>query len=183
MAYEGQLDKMSEIELARIRNKKPAIFDKLVLDPTSKPVAMFVVLIIIFSLISTLFGAFFACFGRPESSSIITFETVMEICFITDIVRNFFTQYFDPIDPRRKIRDLFKIAKHYLKGSFFLDVIACLAWPLSYVLQDSLEHDTLSLIFLLRLSRLGKIFILMNLQLFTSHMRGWFRGRLVKLIQ
>ena len=106
----------------------------------------------------------------------------MEISFIADIARNFFTDYFDPRDPRKKIKDIFKIAKHYIRGSFFFDLIACLAWPLHLALKDSYSPDTVSLIYLLRLFRLGKIFILMNMQAFTSNMREWFRNRLVKQI-
>ena len=180
MAFEGQTQE--QIEQANMNSQKPAIFEKLVIDSTSKPVAIFLVFIIIFSLLSTIFAAFFACFGKPAMEGVIIFETVMEICFITDLVRNFFTDYFDPRDPRRKIRDIFKIAKHYIRGSFFFDMIACLAWPLHWVIKDKYDSDTASLIFLLRLFRLGKIFILMNLQAFTSYMREWFRRRLIKQI-
>ena len=71
--------------------QKPAIFDKIILDPHSKPVAMFVLMIILFALISTLLAAYFACFGAPSESGLIIFDNIMEIFFITDIVRNFFT--------------------------------------------------------------------------------------------
>ena len=136
----------------------------MVLDPTSKPVAIFMFFIVIFSLLSTLFAAFFACFGEPVSTGMVAFETVMEICFLADIVRNFFTQFFDPRDPRKKISDLFEIAKHYIRGgSFFLDLIACMSWPLRAAVKDKWEPDEVSLIYLLRLCRLGKIFILMNM--------------------
>lgn len=39
------------------------------------------------------------------------------------------------------------------------------------------------MIYLLRLLRLGKILILMNLQVFTSNMRSWFRAKLIKTIE
>ena len=87
-------------------------------------------LIIVFSALSTLFAAYFACFGEPEKGAVYTLDIVMEVCFCIDIVRNFFMQYTDPREPRKPIKDLFKIAKHYIKGSFFFDLIACLAWPL-----------------------------------------------------
>jgi len=109
----------------------------MILNPTSKPVALFMSLIIIFSLVSTLLAAYFACFGSPSSESLVVFETVMEICFVTDIIRNFFTSYYDPRDPRKKITDLFQISKNYIRGgSFFLDLIACLSWPLREVVKD-----------------------------------------------
>ncbi len=75
---------------------------------------MFVLMIILFALISTLLAAYFACFGAPSQSGVIIFDNIMEICFVTDIVRNFFTQYVDPRDPRKRIRDLVKIAKNYI---------------------------------------------------------------------
>jgi len=91
----------------RLIAQKPACFDKLVLDPTSQLVAIWIIIIIIFSLVSTLLAAYFSCFGEPTRNSLIIFETVMEISFGADIVRNFFTAYFDPRDPRKKIKDLF----------------------------------------------------------------------------
>ena len=140
-------------------------------------------LIILFSFISTLLAAYFACFGEPVTPGVIVFETVMEICFVTDILRNFITEYSDPRDPRKTIRDLFMICKHYIRaGSFILDVIACSSWPLRYVFRNQWEPDEVSLLYLLRLCRLGKIFILMNMQVFTRQMRSWFRSRLIKLI-
>lgn len=48
-------------------------------------------IIIIFSLFSTLSAAYFACFGEPVDAGLIAFEMIMEICFLTDIMRNFFT--------------------------------------------------------------------------------------------
>lgn len=76
--------------------------------------AMFILLIILFALISTLLAAYFACFGPPESNGLILFDAIMEVCFITDIVRTFLTQYVDPRDPRKRIRDLIKIARNYV---------------------------------------------------------------------
>ena len=102
---------------------------------------------------------------------------------MADIIRNFITQYSDPNDPRKTIKDLFKIAKNYISGSFFFDVIACLSWPARMSVRDEWEPDKVSLLYLLRLFRLGKIFILMDMQNFTRIMRNYYRGRLVKIIQ
>ena len=50
-------------------------------------------------MLTTLFAAYFACFGEPENEGIYYFDMVMEICFIADIVKNFFLMYTDPTDP------------------------------------------------------------------------------------
>jgi len=163
--------------------EKPEFLEKIILNPHSKPMAMFILLIILFALISTLLAAYFACFGPPESEGLIIFDAIMEVCFITDIVRTFLTQYVDPRDPRKRIRDLVKIARNYVQNSFFFDFVACLAWPVHYAVQDEFEPETASMIYLLRLLRLGKILILMNLQVFTSNMRSWFRHKLIKTIE
>ena len=44
----------------------PRCFKKLVLNPNSKPIALFSMLIILISLGSTLLAASFACFGEPD---------------------------------------------------------------------------------------------------------------------
>ena len=69
----------------------------MILDPEWKIMQMFAFMMILFSLCSSLFAAYFACFGEPEPGGVIySFDTVMEIAFIIDIVKNFFTQYTDP---------------------------------------------------------------------------------------
>ena len=76
--------------MARKRAEKPACFQKIILDPTWKPIIIFGFLIIIFAVISTILGAFFACFGEPENEALIILDMVMEIFFALDIVRLFF---------------------------------------------------------------------------------------------
>ena len=169
---------LNEIEKARLRAQKPAVFNKLILDSTMKPVAIFILMIVFFSVISTLFAAYFACFGPPADDWIIVIDLIMEVCFALDIVRNFFMQYTDPREPRKPIRDFYRIAKNYFKGSFLYDLIAISAWPLQYALSDSYDPETASLIYLLRLFRLGKIVILMDLQKFTQTVRNFYRAKL-----
>ena len=120
------------IERARKWQQQPAIFKKIILDPEWKPITIFVLLIVVFSMLSTLLAAYFACFGPPEPGLILYLDTVMEIFFCIDIVRNFLTQYTDPREPRKPIKDVFKIALHYVKGSFFFDLVAVMAWPLRH---------------------------------------------------
>ena len=51
--------------------------------------------IILFSVFSTLFAAFFACFGEPVEGPILTFDVTMEIFFVVELVKNFFMEYVD----------------------------------------------------------------------------------------
>ena len=157
---------------------KPAFCNRIIFNSEMKSVAFFVLLITIFSIISTLFAAYFACFGEPVVPFVVGLDNIMEICFALDIVRNFFMQFTDPSEPRKPIRDLFKIAKHYVTGSFIYDFTATIATPLLWALKDKLPSNEIHLIYLLRLLRISKIFILMNLQKFTELIRNYFRKRL-----
>ena len=153
--------------LARAKSTQPLIFKKIILNPEWKPVAIFITLIIIFSGFSTLFAAYSACFGEPvEGSTLFWCDTVMEMCFVLDIIKNFLMQYTDPREPREPVRDLYKITMNYVKGAFIYDLIGCSGWPLRYAFRSSWPPDKLSLIYLLRIFRLSKVLRLLNLQNF-----------------
>ena len=125
---------------------------------------IFAFLMIIFSMTSSILGALLACFGEPEPGSwILILDTIMEIAFIIDIVKNFFTQYTDPRQPTKPVKDLFKIVVNYLKGPFFFDFLAISAWPIRGIFRNSMAEDKVSLIYLLRTFRISKILILLNL--------------------
>jgi len=183
----------SEAEKQKTENKavtkankmggKPAFFNRIILNSEMKPVAFFVLLITIFSIISTLFAAYFSCFGEPVLPFVVILDNIIEICFALDIVRNFFMQFTDPSEPRKPIRDFLRIAKHYVTGSFIFDFTATIATPLLWVLKDKLSSNEIRLIYLLRLLRISKIFILMNLQKFTELIRNYFRRRLKNSIK
>ena len=83
------------------KHEPPAIFKKIIIDPSFKPVEIFQLMIILFSMLTTLFAAYFACFGEPENESVYYLDMFMEICFIIDIVKNFFLMYTDPTDPSK----------------------------------------------------------------------------------
>ena len=157
--------------------------DKIVLDSEWKVVSMFLMLMVVFSLLSSLFAAFFACFGEPQiGDSVYYFDMFMEICFILDIFRNFFAQYEDSIQPEKPVTDLFSIWRRYAKGPLIFDLLAISAWPLREVVRDSWEADNVGLIYLLRLFRVSKFFIVMNLQAFTRVIRKRYRNNLMKVI-
>ena len=84
--------------------------DKFILSESQKPVAMFILLITLFSLVSTIFAAYSACFGAPEAFGFKVFNSIMEVCFVIDLVRNFFMEFTDPGDPRKPVRNFLRIA-------------------------------------------------------------------------
>jgi len=72
---------------------------------------------------------------------------------------------------------------HYVKGAFIFDLVATSAWPLLELLKtQSYPADSIKLIYLLRLFRISNILILMNLQIFTGHVRDYYRKNLIKTI-
>ena len=101
----------------------------LILDPDTKFISLWQGLMIIFAMISTLFAAFYACFSRPDTTATVVIDSVMEVCFALDIVRNFFMQYED-VEEQRIVRNFKLIAIRYLKGDFFVDVLAISRFPL-----------------------------------------------------
>lgn len=72
--------------------------------------SMFTLLMVLFSMLSSLFAAYFACFGEPTTGSKTYYlDMVMEVCFVVDILKNFFSQYTDERQPTKPVQDLFKI--------------------------------------------------------------------------
>lgn len=71
-------------------------FDKVVLNPDSTHSTVFFALITVFSIFSTTFSAYFACFGEPVLTGVLVFDDIMEVFFALDIIRMFLTQYVDP---------------------------------------------------------------------------------------
>ena len=156
----------------------PKIFDKIILSGDQTPVAIFIMIIILFSLVSTLLAAYFACFGKPDSEFMDVLDLIMETAFAMDIARNFLFQYTDPREPRKPVRDCARIATHYAKGAFIWDLIPQISTLIKLSVENSWTPEQVNLLFLLRLLRLSKILILMDLQKFTELVRGYYRRKL-----
>lgn len=105
-----------------------------------RPVQIFVFIIILFSLVSTLLSAYYACFGHPEREFTKVLDLVMEIFFALDIARNFLMEYVDP-EEQKTIRNIKMIAKRYLKGVFIVDILAFSPFFLRSVVEDSWDED------------------------------------------
>ena len=69
-----------------------------------------------------------------EEHSIFIFESVIDAVFVVDIVFNFFTTYTDA-KTSMIVASPKQIALHYLRGYFFIDLIATI--PFGYILTSS----------------------------------------------
>lgn len=103
---------------------------------------------------------FFVAFKPEESVEFFIINTVIDFMFMADIVLNFCTTYVDRNGD--EVLDMKRIAKNYLKGVFWLDLIASL--PVDNFMRigggasDETEIMKLSdLLKLTRILRLGRI--------------------------
>jgi len=89
----------------------------------------------------------------------------MEAFFALGILRSFFLEFTDE-ENHRPVRDLKRIAKRYLGSSFIFDLVAISTLPLIGLFKDSWDPENLSLLYLLRLLRVERIFVILNIQVF-----------------
>ena len=71
-----------------------------------------------------------------------TIDIFFEVVFVVDILINFRTTYID-VESGRLISQPSKVAIHYLKGWFFVDLLAALPFELLYYY----EHSWVSVIY------------------------------------
>ena len=143
---------------------------------------MWVFLLILCAMVSSMLAAYLACFGEA-TGTILIIDSVMEIMFIVEMVRTFFTSYIDVRNPRKPVKDIFLIARHYLRGPFGFELLAISSWPLRVALQNSLGPDKVNLLYLLRILRISKILILLDLQKFAIKVRHKYRMSLNNLLE
>ena len=120
-------------------------------------------IVVIAALFSSLLAAYLSCFGEPDSTFIVQFDYGLEIVHLLDIIRNFMMEYTDPHEPRKPIRNCGRIMVRYATSTLIFDLIAQSAWPLHSAVRDTWKPDDANLLYLLRLLRLSKVMILMDL--------------------
>lgn len=156
--------------------------DKIILNEDMQFVGVFALIIILSSLISTLWAAYFACFGPPKAEGVRVTDFILEVFFALDIIRNFLMQYVDP-EEQKVIKSLKLIAKRYLKGRFVLDILAISPNILRIVVEDTWSPDKADLLFLLRLFRLNKLAYLVDTQKFQQIIKRIYSRSLEKAIR
>ena len=100
---------------------------------------------------------------------VLALNNIIDICFLCDIIMQFRTTYFNPITGDEET-DLKKIAKNYIKGSFWIDTLSTIPFEkmvhLFIETVDTLEHsaedhtgkyNVISCLKLVRVLRLGRL--------------------------
>ena len=89
-------------------------------------------------------------------------ETLVDVFFILDIVRNFFTAYYEH---GKLILDQWQICRSYLRTWFLVDFVASfpLDWFIGFTQSDDEGGGQTQLLLLLRLSKLWKLLRLLRL--------------------
>ena len=82
----------------------------------------------IYSIIST--SIFFVTQNIDEDMSVLYFDAAVDGVFLVDIIISFLTKHMKPDGDFEKSHS--KIALHYFKGNFFLDLIASIPFSLIY---------------------------------------------------
>eukprot|EP00924_Labyrinthula_sp_SR-Ha-C_P009466 snap_masked-scaffold_2-processed-gene-24.31-mRNA-1 protein AED:1.00 eAED:1.00 QI:0/-1/0/0/-1/1/1/0/675 len=97
-------------------------------------------------------------FAFQEWSFSSEFETVVEICFVLDIVFNFVTSY---LENGEHVTDKQKIAKYYIRTWFFLDLLALI--PVELLVNFSSSSSvSVSFVRWLKIPKLLRMFRLAN---------------------
>jgi len=121
-------------------------------------------------------GAIYNCFDAPytvaftdkNNQSIVSLivDAAINVLFILDIFINFLTTYTDT-ETKEEITSYSKIAMTYLKGRFWIDLIASI--PFDYIKyldpnSNTIPFELLSLLKLIRILRLSKLITYMNIR-------------------
>jgi hypothetical protein len=97
-------------------NKSETFTEKLTFSPGPK-IHVFKIFVVIFSFLTTVWSAYFAAFGFPETTGWLVGESLIEIFFLFDMFLNFMLRYLE--EDFNEVKDIRQIAKKYLKGMFF----------------------------------------------------------------
>ena len=159
------------------KNMQRGVCDRFIIGPENTINRYFSALLIMLALFSTLFSAYYACFNGPQNVWLLTFDYTMEAFFALGILRSFFLEFTDE-ENHRPVRDLKRIAKRYLGSSFIFDLVAISTLPLIGLFKDSWDPENLSLLYLLRLLRVERIFVILNIQVFQGIIKFYYRSNL-----
>ena len=95
-----------------------------------------------------------SCFPDMDTSSfMVGFQTIPLVIFTFDILFNFISGYYSK---GFWIEEKYRVAKHYLKKEFWIDILTIIPLYLIYTFQVSRREWTL--IFMIRLLRMKKMF-------------------------
>lgn len=124
------------------------------------------IVLFLFVLYALILMPYLSVFSSDTNPYQLIFETMMDVCFIVDVILNFFTTIVNSKD--EIITDRCLIAKNYLKGYFWLDVLSSIPFGLLFDNISSF-NKLLRLFKLPRLIRMAKIAKLMK---FKNYYKG-----------
>lgn len=130
-------------------------------DNTCKKIFDFIMLFVTCQNIFS--NAYYSAFGIPTTLQFIIIDNVIEGFFWLDIVFNFCEEYMDD-ETFNYVSDFMSIAKHYLKGTFVVDFLACLPFSFffSVIQSRTLNKDHVRLFRLIKLLRLPRLTVLFD---------------------
>jgi hypothetical protein len=94
----------------------------------------------------------------------LAWDQAVEIFFYTDFSFNFLQEYIDQ-DSHQKIRDIKMIARHYVKGWFFVDFISI--FPFDMMFSTGVVTK------LVRLARLPRLIKLIDISRFSKILKSF----------
>lgn len=120
---------------------------------------IFEVLITMLCLVSSYIYAYIAAFRLHQDMNQTAYKLsyIFETMFLIDLILNFFVEY-QPEDSKHPVRDMSKIAVHYLQGEFKMDAIPLI--PFQFM---TMKNNRDSLFFTIKWIRLIKGFKLINI--------------------
>ena len=120
---------------------------------------IFEVLITMLCLVSSYIYAYIAAFRLHQDMNQTAYKLsyIFETMFLIDLILNFFVEY-QPEDSKYPVRDMSKIAVHYLQGEFKMDAIPLI--PFQFM---TMKNNRDSLFFTIKWIRLIKGFKLINI--------------------
>ena len=106
-----------------------------------------------------------------ESPAILTVDTLFDLIFISDIVLTFRTTYFSSVTGD-EIFDSSSIAKNYLLGKFWVDLISCFPSSLFELAYPTSSTDNLSSSKILAIIGIMKLYRISRLNRIINNMRA-----------
>ena len=180
---EFNTEKGRDSQRQRIRKERDLGWtDKLIISQDSIFTQILNLIITLFSLWSTISACYYACFGSPKTNYMQITEYVVESFFLLDIITTFFLEYQDNED-RVPVRSHKKIATRYLKRRFFLDIIALGVLPANLFLRGAIKEKYLTLTYLLRMLRLARAVIVIEIQGFQKVLKKIYWNKMLKTLK
>jgi len=125
---------INPISIEKQRQERPNenIFDNLVIKLDSTWKGIFDIILLFASVMNTFSQAYYAAFGLPTSELEIFLDQSIEFLFWLDFFFCFCQEYIDE-QTFMAVSELKLIAKHYMMGSCFFDLLACI--PFAYIIN------------------------------------------------